>query len=177
MKKSPEHSGFFRKNRFSVREKGDRRENASVPNFSKKLRSSLRRVIPKRKCGRSLLQSTPMAHRLDRLVLLYPYPDTVHGGLLHKTLLSSRLTSRSRPYGGPRRAFSLAIADCKFRAPLSPRSAQCNHFTPNFKKKQGFYVSNKKIIVENRPRGFEPRNFRIKIPVKTCRKLQNPLLY
>ena len=111
----------------SDREKRDRRAGVR-PELFKKLRSSLRRVIPKRKCGRSLLQSTLMAHKLDRLVLLYPYPDTVHGGLLHKTLLSSRLTSRSRPYGGPRRAFGLAIADCKFRAPLAPHLVQQLHY-------------------------------------------------
>jgi len=32
-----------------------------------------------------------MAHPLNRLVLLYPYPDTVRGGGLHKTLLSTPL--------------------------------------------------------------------------------------
>ena len=104
-----------------------------------------------------------MAHAIDRLALLYPYPDAVRGFALHKTLKSSRLTARSQPYDKPGGTISLAVADCKFRAPLSPRSAQCNHFTPNFKKKQGFYVRNKKIIVENRPRGFATRNFRIKI--------------
>lgn len=111
-----------------------------------------------------------MAHAIDRLALLYPYPDAVRGFALHKTLKSSRLTARSQPYDKPRGTISLAVADCKFRAPLSPRSAQCNHFTPNFKKKQGFYVSNKKIIVENRPRGFAPRNSRIKILVKNLPK-------
>ena len=118
-----------------------------------------------------------MAHAIDRLALLYPYPDAVRGFALHKTLKSSRLTARSQPYDKPGGTISLAVADCKFRAPLSPRSAQCNHFTPNFKKKQGFYVSNKKIIVENRPRGFAPRNSRIKIPVKTLYFIKNICYY
>ena len=63
-----------------------------------------------------------------RLVLLYPYPDTVHGSPLHKTLRSTLLTECNHPYKVPRRTYSLAIADCKFRAPLTPHLAQPLYF-------------------------------------------------
>ena len=63
-----------------------------------------------------------------RLVLLYPYPDTVHGRPLHETLISTLLTECNRPYNAPGRTYSLAIADCKFRAPLTPHLAQPFYF-------------------------------------------------
>jgi len=59
-----------------------------------------------------------MAHEQIRLVLLYPYPDTVHGSPLHKTLLSTSLTERGLPRADPKEAFGSAIADCRYRAPL-----------------------------------------------------------
>ena len=90
-----------------------------------------------------------MAHAIDRLALLYPYPDAVRGFALHKTLTSSRLTARSQPYDEPRGTISLAVADCKYRAPLSPRSAQCNHFNLNFKKKQGNIAARKIFLIFN----------------------------
>lgn len=85
-----------------------------------------------------------MAHAIDRLALLYPYPDAVRGFALHKTLTSSRLTSRSQPYDKPGGTISLAVADCKYRAPLSPHSAQCIHFNPNRKKLQAKYYESLK---------------------------------
>ena len=63
-----------------------------------------------------------------RLVLLYPYPDTVHGRPLHETLISTLLTECNRPYDAPGRTYGLAIADCKFRAPLTPHLAQPLYF-------------------------------------------------
>jgi len=71
-----------------------------------------------------------------RLVLLYPYPDTVHGSPLHKTLSSTLLIGLSHPYDAPGRTCGLAIADCKFRAPLTPHLAQLNYSIPILKKKQ-----------------------------------------
>ena len=65
-----------------------------------------------------------MAHEQIRLVLLYPYPDTVHGSPLHKTLLSTSLTERGLPRADPKEAFGSAIADCRYRAPLTPHLAQ-----------------------------------------------------
>ena len=53
--------------------------------------------LPERKQSRCLLQSFLMAHDGHRLVLLYPYPDTVRGPTLHKTLLSTVLTPRGLP--------------------------------------------------------------------------------
>lgn len=68
-----------------------------------------------------------------RLVLLYPYPDTVHGSPLHKTLSSTLLIGLSHPCDAPGRTCGLAIADCKFRAPLTPHLAQHTHsITKNF---------------------------------------------
>ena len=61
-----------------------------------------------------------MAHVRFRLVLLYPYPDTVHGGTLHETLRSTSLTERGFPHADPKEAFGSAIADCRYRAPLTP---------------------------------------------------------
>ena len=72
-----------------------------------------------------------MAHEQIRLVLLYPYPDTVHGGPLHKTLKSTSLTERGLPRANPGAVFGSAVADCRYRAPLTPHLAQRNHFTLN----------------------------------------------
>ena len=63
-----------------------------------------------------------------RLVLLYPYPDTVHGRPLHETLRSTLLAEFDHPYDAPGRTYGLAIADCKFRAPLTPHLAQPYYF-------------------------------------------------
>ena len=70
-----------------------------------------------------------MAHEPHRLVLLYPYPDTVHGSPLHKTLLSTSLALRSLPRHRPRGTFSLAEANCKYRASLTPRLTQLLYHT------------------------------------------------
>ena len=106
--------------------------------IKKILCSSRRRVAPKWKHGRSLLQSNLMAHEWLRLALLYSYPDAVRGHSLHKTLISTRLTERNQPYGSPRGTFGLAIADCKYRAPLTPRLAQYIYFTRILSFWQGF---------------------------------------
>ena len=74
-----------------------------------------------------------MAHAQIRLVLLYPYPDTVHGSTLHKTLRSTSLSTRSLPRADPREAFGSAIADCRYRAPLTPHLAQLYYFILIFK--------------------------------------------
>ena len=83
---------------------------------------------PKRKPYRWLLQSNPMAHRLSCLVLLYPYPDTVRSGRLHKTLLSTLLVRRGLPLTKSGGAVDPAIADCRFRAPLTLRPARCKYY-------------------------------------------------
>ena len=80
--------------------------------------------LPKRKHGRWLRQSYLMAHAPICLVLLYPYPDTVRRDALHKTLLSTFLTVCGLPQPAPRKAFSPAIADCRYRAPLTPHLSQ-----------------------------------------------------
>jgi len=65
-----------------------------------------------------------MAHARHRLVLLHPCPDTVRGRTLHKTLLSTFLSACCLPHTTPRKAFGSAIADCRYRAPLTPRLSQ-----------------------------------------------------
>lgn len=61
------------------------------------------------------------AHRSVRLVLLHSCPDTVHEVLLRKTQTSTPLTRGSPARTYPRRDITPAGADCRFRAPLSPR--------------------------------------------------------
>ena len=71
--------------------------------------------------GSQLGPGTLAAHRRTHLVLLHSCPDTVHEVLLRKTQTSTPLTrgSPARPY--PRRDITSAGADCRYRAPLSPR--------------------------------------------------------
>src|SRR5699024_2196638 len=76
-------------------------------------------------------QSYLMAHAPSCLVLLYPYPDTVRRDALHKTLRSTFLTPRSLPCTAPRKAFGSAIADCRYRAPLTPRLSQYVQYSAN----------------------------------------------
>ena len=84
-----------------------------------------------------------------RLVLLYPYPDTVHGRPLHETLISTLLTECNHPYDAPGRTYGLAIADCKFRAPLTPHLAQPLYFITKRRFMQAKRVVKRKIIVKN----------------------------
>ena len=64
---------------------------------------------------------TLAAHRRTHLVLLHSCPDTVHEVLLRKTQTSTPLTRGSPARTYPRRDITPAGADCRFRAPLSPR--------------------------------------------------------
>ena len=61
------------------------------------------------------------AHRRSRLVLLHSCPDTVREVLLRKTQTSTPLTRGSPASPYPRRDITSARADCRYRAPLSPR--------------------------------------------------------
>ncbi len=61
------------------------------------------------------------AHRMTHLVLLHSCPDTVHEVLLRKTQTSTPLTRGSPASSHPRRDITSAGADCRYRAPLSPR--------------------------------------------------------
>ena len=61
------------------------------------------------------------AHRMTHLVLLHSCPDTVHEVLLRKTQTSTPLTRGSPARSHPRRDITSAGADCRYRAPLSPR--------------------------------------------------------
>ena len=61
------------------------------------------------------------AHRGTHLVLLHSCPDTVHEVLLRKTQTSTPLIRGSPARSHPRRDITSAGADCRYRAPLSPR--------------------------------------------------------
>ena len=61
------------------------------------------------------------AHRRFHLVLLHSCPDTVHGVLLRETQTSTPLIRGSPARTHPRRDITPAGADCRYRAPLSPR--------------------------------------------------------
>ena len=113
--------------------------------FSKKPCIRYRQPKPKRKQPRWLLQSFLMAHKPHRLVLLRPRPDTVHGSLLHKTLLSTFLKLPSLPQWKPQPAFNPTIADCRYRAPLTPHLARLYNFTLNsLILQQNFLIFHKK---------------------------------
>ena len=57
----------------------------------------------------------------SHLVLLHSCPDTVHEAPLRKTQTSTLLTRGSPARTHPRRNITPARADCRYRAPLSPR--------------------------------------------------------
>ena len=54
-------------------------------------------------------------------MLLHSCPDTVHRFPLRETRTSTPLASGCSPSARPRHVITPAIADCRFRAPLSPR--------------------------------------------------------
>ena len=54
-------------------------------------------------------------------MLLYSYPDTVHRVLLRKTQTSTPLIEGSSTRRSPQIGITPAVADCRYRAPLSPR--------------------------------------------------------
>ena len=54
-------------------------------------------------------------------MLLHSCPDTVHEFLLRKTRTSAPLTEGSFTLKSPRSGITPAVADCRYRAPLSPR--------------------------------------------------------
>ena len=61
------------------------------------------------------------AHRSFRLVLLRSRPDTVHEFPLRKTRASTPLFRGGPTKKHPRQDITPAVADCRYRAPLSPR--------------------------------------------------------
>ena len=61
------------------------------------------------------------AHERFRLVLLHSCPDTVHRFPLRKTQTSTPLSQGSPAVSCPGRGITPARADCRYRAPLSPR--------------------------------------------------------
>ena len=70
----------------------------------------------------SLLRSGALtAHRMIRLVLLRSRPDTVHGVPLRETRTSTPLFRGGPTKKRPRQDITPAVADCRYRAPLSPR--------------------------------------------------------
>ena len=64
---------------------------------------------------------TLTAHERFCLVLLYSYPDTVHRFPLRKTQASTPLIRGSPTVNGPGQNITPTIADCWYRAPLTPQ--------------------------------------------------------
>ena len=62
-------------------------------------------------------------------MLLRSRPDTVHGFLLRKTQVSTSLIRGCFTAIRPRLGITLAVADCEYRAPLSPRLRGCFNYT------------------------------------------------
>ena len=56
-------------------------------------------------------------------MLLHSCPDTVHRVLLRKTQTSTPLIKGSSTRYKPQIGITPAVADCRYRAPLSPRRA------------------------------------------------------
>ena len=54
-------------------------------------------------------------------MLLHSCPDTVHRFLLRKTQTSTSLIEGSSAKRSPQIGITPAVADCRYRAPLSPR--------------------------------------------------------
>ena len=54
-------------------------------------------------------------------MLLYSYPDTVHRVLLRETQTSTPLIEGSSAKQAPPFGNTPAVADCRYRAPLTPR--------------------------------------------------------
>ena len=54
-------------------------------------------------------------------MLLHSWPDTVHRVLLRKTQTSTPLIEGSSTRRSPQIGITPAVADCRYRAPLSPR--------------------------------------------------------
>ena len=92
-----------------------------MPTHNKIAHPHLSRQHAQKPC-RKLKIGNPAAHEKIRLMLLGSPPDMVHGISLRKTDLSTPLTrygwhiTPDRVWG-----FIPALADCRYRAPLTPR--------------------------------------------------------
>ena len=93
----------------------------NMPTHNKIAHPHLSRQHAQKPC-RKLKIGNPAAHEKIRLMLLGSPPDMVHGISLRKTDLSTPLTrygwhiTPDRVWG-----FIPALADCRYRAPLTPR--------------------------------------------------------
>ena len=67
------------------------------------------------------IQATSRRTERFYLVLLCSQPDTVHRFLSRKTWISTSLTKGSLAKNSSRPVITPAIADCRYRAPLTPR--------------------------------------------------------
>ena len=88
---------------------------------------------------------TLTAHRRFCLVLLHSCPDTVHRVLLRKTQTSTSLIEGSFAGKSPRIGITPAVADCRYRAPLSPRLRMVQ-YTRFCKECQGIFRCRRKDV-------------------------------
>ena len=82
---------------------------------------TLRTWIPRRYFGSQLKPGTLTAPERFCLVLLRSRPDTVHRFPSRETQLSTSLTKGSSTNQSPLRNITPAVADCRYKVPLTPR--------------------------------------------------------
>ena len=82
---------------------------------------TLRTRIPRRYFGSQLKPGTLTAPGRFCLVLLRSRPDTVHRFPSRETRLSTSLTKGSSTNQSPLRNITPAVADCRYKVPLTPR--------------------------------------------------------
>ena len=90
-----------------------------------------------------------MAHKPFYLVLLYSYSDTVHRGLLHKTLISTLLIPFCLPHNKPNKAFCSAKRIADNRASLTPRIARLLYFNLSGEYLQVFLIKKGNSLIIN----------------------------
>ena len=88
---------------------------------------------------------TLTAHKSFCLVLLHSCPDTVHRFLLRETQTSAPLIKGSSAKYKPQIGITPAVADCRYRAPLTPRlrGIKYRRFLQSCQEGQKYYIIEK----------------------------------
>ena len=92
---------------------------------------------------------TPASHKRFFLMLLRSRPDMVHRFLLRRTKISTPLIPGSPSAGFPRKDITPAIADCRYRAPLTPRLR--GNFITKSRSASAFQMSKSTCFQANAP--------------------------
>ena len=91
--------------------------------------------LHRRYLNEKLSPGTLTAHERFCLVLLCSQPDTVHKPLPYKTKVSTLQNRVNIHNKSPKQDITPTVADCRYRAPLSPRLHGSNSIV-----KMGLYV-------------------------------------